>query len=500
MGIYTKTETIILGVVVGAIFLFLLIQGFVVGRKARTAGDYMLAGRSVGTFGLVMTLVGTATGGSSLLGYTTLAYDTGFSAIWGMASAWIILIIMMFTVVKPIRNVGLRYELKTIPDFMCVRYCEACRLPSALSIVLAYAAISGMQFMAIGTFLEALLGLDYTVGLIIGFLFLTAKSYFGGLRSVVWSDRIMGSLQTFGMVFFSVFALCMVGGFSGARELAITQGRPNFVNWAGMPISEVLMYAFTIGGYQFMRQDTWQRIWAGKSGRVSFVSNWISTIISILSGFFIVIIGACVALGTAGELVIEDTSLFYYYASDYLFPFGLNVVMIAALIATIVSCGDSFLLAGSATTSNDILCKLLHITPHDEKKYLLMSRLGVWITATVGLIMALFVTNITALWTCGTAMLTSGLLLPILCGFYSKKVGPKAGLYATWAGVIASVAWTVIGSPWLHACFVGTGACTVVLIATTLILKNDRPTDEVVQNCYYKYNNSVDDVVEAPKD
>lgn len=493
MDLYTDSERVILGVLVFGIFAFLIVQSFVIGRKTRKAEDYMLAGRSLGMFAVIMTLLGTASGGSTLLGFSTMAYQQGFSMVWNMVPAWIIQVIMMFTIVKPIRNVGLRNNLKTVPDFMALRFGESSRLPAALSILLAYSAISGMQFIAIGTLCQVLFGFNYHVGLFIGFFFLTVKSYFGGLRSVAWSDRILGTIQTIGILVFAAAAVVLVGGFDGATSLAVAQGRPEFVDFGNFSLVNMLIWTFTVGGYQLMRPDTWQRFWAAKDGKTAYYGNIINIIGVIVTCIAVMIVGTYIGLyfGDAGTAIIPNDSLFYYYAADAIFPFWFNVILIITLVATVVSCGDSFLLAGSNTMSNDIFAKYMKVSADDDKRYLRISRIGVWAVAIIGLFEALFITNISMLWTAGTAMLTSGMFLPIICGFYSKKIGSRAGLWSCWAGVIASALWTIIGSPGIHACFIGMAASAIFLIIGQLT--GQTPTEETIQKCYYKYHNEIAD-------
>ena len=91
-------------------------------------------------------------------------------------------------------------------------------------------------------------------------------------------------------------------------------------------------------------------------------------------------------------------------------------------------------------------------------------------------------------------MLTSGLLVPIIAAFYFKKANNMAGLWSCWGGVGIAVIWTLLGSPLgLHPCFAGTGLSLILMIVLSFVCK---PTDpEIVNNCYYKNNNSVDDVV-----
>jgi len=490
MALYSGSEKTVLAVLVFGLFAYLLIQGYLLGRKIKHGDDYMLAGRSLGMFTLVMTLLGTANGGSTLLGFSTQGFQQGFSMLWNMFPAWLIQIIMMFTIVKPIRNVGMNCRLRTVPDFMAMRFGEGSRLPSALSIVIAYCAISGMQFMAIATLFQVVFGMNYTAGLVIGFLFLTFKSFFGGLKSVAWSDRIMGTIQTVGIIALAVVAVIKVGGFGGAEQMAAAQGRPEFVDFANFSLKDTLIWTFTMGGYQLMRPDTWQRFWAAKNGKTAYYGYIINIIGVIITCIAVMLVGTYAGLFFFDQPdLIPDAQLVYYYAADAWFPFWFQAVLVVTLVATVVSCGDSFLLAGSNVMSNDILAKYMKVDLSDTKRFLRVSRLGVWVVAIVGFVMALFITNISVLWTTGTAMMTSAMFLPIICGFYSKKVNKRAGFISCWAGLVGSVVWTIIGSPIMHACFIGMIASVIGLIVGQVSSKVPLE-EEIIKNCYFKSGNN----------
>lgn len=57
------------------------------------------------------------------------------------------------------------------------------------------------------------------------------------------------------------------------------------------------------------------------------------------------------------------------------------------------------------------------------------SRLSVIILSVVALVMALAIPQLVPLWVAGTAMLTSGLLVPFIAGVLFKKSASRQGHY-----------------------------------------------------------------------
>ncbi len=96
----------------------------------------------------------------------------------------------------------------------------------------------------------------------------TVKSYLGGLKAVIKTDTIQGSLQNPGIIILFIVLFIMVGGYRGASELALAAGSPEPTNVFKMPVRDLLVFLLTLGGYQLIRQDTWQRIWAARDIKV----------------------------------------------------------------------------------------------------------------------------------------------------------------------------------------------------------------------------------------
>lgn len=221
----SATRLYLLIAVVG-FFILIIAYSLYISLKIKTYEDYHVAGRNIPVFPLVLSMMGTAIGGSTLLGFTTSGYAMGLGRVWEILPAYIIVIFMILFMLKAIRNIGLRHKMITIPDFTSLRYGEQARLPSTIALLFAYAAITGMQYTAISIFLNVISGLPITAGILVGWLVLTVKAYLGGLKAVIWADTIQGSIQNMGIMVLFAVLFVQVGGFGGAVHKAITIGYP----------------------------------------------------------------------------------------------------------------------------------------------------------------------------------------------------------------------------------------------------------------------------------
>jgi SSS family solute:Na+ symporter len=92
----------VFGVISLVVYLGALVIVAEIARRAKrdtSPSDHFLAGRSLGTFVLFLTLYATAYSGNSLLGYPGRAYRDGYSFI--MATGFMMSIIVAFHIVVP---------------------------------------------------------------------------------------------------------------------------------------------------------------------------------------------------------------------------------------------------------------------------------------------------------------------------------------------------------------------------------------------------------------
>lgn len=421
-------------------------------RKIHTYDDYNVASRNVSLFPLILTYVGTAIGGSTLLGFMTSGYDLGMREQWFMFAILFFGVVMAIFMVKRIRGLGEKYRYVTIGDFTAHRFGNQARVPTTISVLTAYAAITGMQFVAIGLVLNLVAGVPLNLAIIVSAIMLTLKTVFGGLKAVIWQDAVHGTIQTIAIFGLFIAVVVLSGDWGTIRANAESMGELENLNVMNIGIAEIGVYALTLGAYQLVRQDLWQRAWAARNLKTVMRGYWISIFVGALTTAVVIWIGVMARYGLGLES--EDTSLIYYEIANEIMPFEIVVVMVVALLATVISTADSFFMAGSSSIINDIIRPMLKGTP-TQKTLLRWSRISVVITGIIALGLALAVPQLIELWTTGTAMLVSGLLFPALVALYAKQVSGRGAILSMWVGLIVSVGWTLAGSPFAHPVFLG---------------------------------------------
>ncbi|TVR62311.1 MAG: sodium:solute symporter family protein [Spirochaetaceae bacterium] len=464
------------------LLVFIVAYSIVASRKVRTYEDFAIAGRDVSVVPLVLTMMGTAIGGSTVLGFSTSGYTRGVGRSWEIIPAYLVFVFIIVVMLKAIRTVGIKHSLITIPDYIALRYGEKARLPATLSILIAYCALTGIQYTAIGGFLTVVAGVDIRIGIVIGWLVLTAKTYLGGLKAVIRSDVIQGLIQNLGILLVVggvvAFARAAPGSFD-AQAMAVDR---NFLDPFSMRFGEVVVFSLTLGGYQIVRQDVWQRIWAANDTRAATRAFSYATVFSFILTMGVFVIGST---GRLSGISVDDPALAFYAISSEVLPGPVLAVVITALIATIVSAADSNLVAGASSVVNDILKPALGLK--SDAQLLKYSRYSVVMTSTVALLLSLYIPRLVELWVTGSAMLTSGLVAPVVASFFWRRATRAAGVSAIWGGLAAAVVWQLLGHPFgIHPVLVGLPASIVLLVGVSLI--GSRIADPLAEQLLFRNN------------
>src|SRR5215831_11874873 len=117
--------------------------------RVKTKADYLVAGRSLPAFVLVLTLLSSWIGAGSLFAGGENAYRNGFAALWQPAGGWLGLLLIAL-----IAGRARRFAQFTVPDLLEARYNTTARVLATVAIVISYTMITSYQFKAGGDILH----------------------------------------------------------------------------------------------------------------------------------------------------------------------------------------------------------------------------------------------------------------------------------------------------------------------------------------------------------
>src|SRR5437773_10887016 len=133
--------------------------GLYIGRRVRSAGDFFVAGRTLGPGLLFATMVAANIGAGSTVGATGLGYRDGLSAWWWVGSAALGSMVLALWIGPRIRRIAAEHELKTVGDFLELRYGRSVRAVVSLLLWMGSLAIPAGQLIALASIPNVLAGL-----------------------------------------------------------------------------------------------------------------------------------------------------------------------------------------------------------------------------------------------------------------------------------------------------------------------------------------------------
>ena len=215
-------ETVGLGQII-IVVIYLLVVGYLgyLGyRGTRTATDYLVAGRRVHPFVMAMSYGATFISTSAIVGFGGVAGLFGMSLLWlTFLNIFVGIFIAFVGLGGPARRMGHRLDAHTFPELLGRRFgSRFIQVFAGLVIFLfipLYAAavlIGGCEFIA------TQFGIDYTVALMVFSILIAAYVVIGGLKGVMYTDALQGSIMFIGMIVLLFFTYSRLGGVTEAHK------------------------------------------------------------------------------------------------------------------------------------------------------------------------------------------------------------------------------------------------------------------------------------------
>jgi SSS family solute:Na+ symporter len=386
--------------------------------------ELLLMGRRLTLPLFVATLVATWYGG--IFGVTALTYEKGIYNFLTQGLFWYLsYFIFAFFLVKKIR----RHEVLTLPELAGRLFGPRAEGITALMNFLNLLPIA--YTISLGLFFKALFGGSLLINTSVGVALVTAWSLWGGFRAVVFSDVVQFFFMIFSVFIVVVFAWAQMGSpLWLMKELP-----PSHLDWSGgEALSATLVWGF-IALSTLVDPNFYQRCLAAKDEKVARRGIYISIIVWI---FF----DCCTTLGALYARVAlpaADPQSAYIIFCMQLLPAGLKGVLLAGVLAIILSTLDAYLFNAATCVSYDLL-NLKGRFKHWQHHVALVF---------VGLLSivagSFFEGNVVEVWKTLGSFSAACLLCPLLIGqTFPGVIGEKVFILAVTLGCISIVVWRVL--------------------------------------------------------
>jgi cation/acetate symporter len=388
--------TVLAAINVEAVVIFAIVLSITLGitywasKRASSAVGFYAAGRQITGVQNGLAISGDYLSAASFLGIAGLIYLYGFDGFLYSIGFLVAFLTVMFLLAERMRNAG-KY---TIADVLAFRLRERpARTAAALGTLAVVAFYLIAQMVGAGVLIQALVGIDFTLAVILTGAFMLCYVVFGGMVATTWVQIIKAVLLMTGILVMSIFVLAKVGGSpielfnradgnKGGADSTFSLGPGTFLaspidtvslglalvlGTAGLP--HILMRFFTVPNAKAARSSV---VWA------MFIIGFfylLTTFIGFGARAFLGPEGE-EAAGTGGNLAAPNLATFLG-GGEGTFGGDLFLAVIAGVaFATILAVVAGLVLSASAAVSHDIWSNIVRKGKESDHEEVVVARIA----------------------------------------------------------------------------------------------------------------------------
>lgn len=466
-----------------ALYLVLMVSvGIFCVDKKGTVDGYVLGGRSMGSWVTALSAQASDMSGWLLMGLPGVVYISGLCNIWvaiglliGTALNWIFIS----------RRLRIYTELTdslTISSFFSKRFADktgVLRLLGAFITLGFFTIYAGSGLVAAGKLFDSMFNIDYTFAVLLGAGVILLYTLLGGYQAVCKTDMIQGAFMFFALIIVPVVAFMhtpegAVETTFKARDISLSIF-PKETGFMGV-LSILSMSAWGLGYFgqphilcRFMSISSHKEL--VKSSKIALVWVVISLAMAVVIGLVAVPIYDNPVLSSQ-----DSEKVFIKMAMDFFNPW-VGGLILAAILAAIMSTIDSQLLASSTTLAQDFYAFLVRKNASD-KELLFVNRFLVAGITVVACILALNPNEtIFSLVTFAWGGFGAAFGPVVLMSLYYRKMTFQAAICGMLAGMSVMLFWNFAGlGKYLYEIMPGflAGIFTIYFVSKLSPQKNTR--------------------------
>ena len=445
-------------------FVAVLGIGFAARRSVGTSADFLLAGRSLPAWVTGLAFISANLGATEILGMAANGAQYGVATVHYYWIGAVPAMVFLGVVMMPFY---FRAKVRSVPEFLKVRYNNSTHVLNSIVFAVSSVLIAGVNLYALAIVLQALLGLNTYVGIVVSAAFVLVYIGAGGLSSAIYGEVLQFFIILAGLIPLTIAAVKSVGGLHelGDKITRSALGDNGLHAWAGTSIGAhtpnpiganwigiVLGLGFVLSfGYWTTNFTEVQRALSAKdesAGRrtplIAAYPKLFIPAVTVIPG--LVALVAIPKFGTSGGLTYNDA---IPALMQRLLPSGVLGIAITGLFASFMAGVAANVSSLNTVVTYDLMQP--YLTPDRSDRFYLRS--GRWVTVG-GIVVAVF-----------TAILASHFnnIMVYLQSLFSIFNAPIfatfiLGMFLTWTSAWAGF-WGLLAG-------VGSGATTFLLFQT----------------------------------
>lgn len=439
--------------------------------------DYFLAGRTIGTVAMILTVSATYHSVFYFFGVPGYHYYHGFPAAPAVVGFGAMMVVSMWLFLPRFYLAGKAFNYITPADYLADYY-QSSTLRVVVGLMTLFYMVPYLSIQTIGVAVgfESITqgAIPYTLGASIFLLVIMTYVLIGGFRAVVWTDVVQGLIFSVLAWVIALWFLFYLGNGSLSEALRIIGERyPANLHIPGgagtFTFQEIFNFMLLFGLAAGLQPQIWMRGYAAKSIRLFPVLVAGLAVLAVLGQLANLLTGVS-GRAFAGVEVANPDAMIATVLGQHAPIFG--VVVLLAAVAASMSTTDSLMLAASASLTRDLYQHFRRNV--SERELYNTGRIFIVCFAVISFLVSLtrpgFIIAFSQITWTGFA-----LLIPLVLGSFHWKRGTTQGAVA---GLIAGniVDLVILLSVWpsqslfgWHFGIYGIVVCTIVYVVVSLL-------------------------------
>ena len=481
-----------LTVVVFLVLYYVVVLGIGYWAMGRGAGkdleSYLLGGRQVGAATTALTLQTTTMSGYMFLGAGALGFSQGYWALWYAVGDIGGGVLNLSVIGRRMRKLSQLFGALTSIEYLEKRYpLPAVRLIGGALTVFLLGFYVLAQLIAGGKGMALVTGLDYPLALAIAVFVILIYTFMGGYLAVAYTDFFQSIIMLVGVVWIMLAVLSELGGLTAAHR-AVADIDPTLLSmWGrelefegkwGIVAGALLIFSVGYMGWPHVvtrHMAMTKPSTARKAGAWATLWNLFFVPTPYMLGIFAIVLLPDLA----------DPEMAIFEAASALLPAAVTGLVMAAIMAAIMSTADSLLLQVGSIASRDLYERFVNPNA-SEAQMVRVSRGLVLGIAVIGYVVALYEPpSVFGIVVFATTVLGSAFLPAYVCAVWWRKANAPGALASIVSGALVSFVWQyadLAGPSQLDPMLVGVLASSVAMVVVSLLTQRSHPVPgEIVE-------------------
>jgi SSS family transporter len=441
--------------------------GFWASRRIKTTDDFTLAGKSLSTSFVGVTLFATWFGANQIMGNPGYFVENGFSSFITLVLSGCV---CLFLVGAFYARKLYRLNIITVGDFFRIRFSKKMDLAVSVLMVFAYPHWIAAQLVALSYLFQSVFGIQIEYGIMTGAIIVVIYTYIGGMWAVSYTDMLQGALILVGLVILLVNILDLTGGIRPLMEnrpasffsIFPEEGLDNWSEYIAM------ILAFSVGAIPV--QEIYQRVFSARSERAAVNGLYLGGILLMIIPSIPLVIATAAAHLHPDLMGVDHGQNIIPFTVSTMASTPVQILFYGALISAILSTSSGAMLA-PATVIGENLIKPYYPKMKD-KTLLLWTRLSVILVAVISCYFAISDANIVGLVVASLSLILVCVFAPFTFGLFWKR----ASVFGAWSAIIVGgLTWFIgyILDTQIDPTIYGTPASCIAMIIGSLIRPDD---------------------------